>query len=54
MFVIVNGHELRVPDLQTLRELLSLLSPTAPFAVTMKNLCRRRTTANAAFTRATE
>jgi sulfur carrier protein len=33
MFVIVNGHELRVPDQQTLRELLSLLSPTAPFAV---------------------
>jgi len=33
MFVIVNGHELLVPDQQTLRELLSLLSPTAPFAV---------------------
>jgi sulfur carrier protein len=33
MFVIVNGHVLRVPEQQTLQELLSLLSLTAPFAV---------------------
>ena len=55
MFVIVNGHELRVPDQQTLRELLFILFLHLPSRwLTTKTLCCRRTMVNVALARGDE